>query len=35
MDTRIKTENSTEQNIPTANESMEEVNSILFLLFLE
>jgi hypothetical protein len=33
MDTKIKTENGTEQNIPTTSESMEEVNSILYLLF--
>jgi hypothetical protein len=35
MDTKIKTENGTEQNIPTTSESMEEVNSILYLLFLQ
>jgi hypothetical protein len=41
MDTRVKTEDSTEQNLPTTSDSMEEVSSIVlfvtikFILFFE
>jgi len=32
MDQKLKTENSTEQNIPTTSEPIKEVSSILFIL---